>query len=289
MLENGSKECTCPKTKCKRYGNCIECISHHKKSLPRCKRKSKKNKKLKCGIIIVIICVAAIGSIFLINPIRSSIALKFMKPLETQEIIADIYAIKNQFVNVYLVKSGDTYIAFDAGLDNETTKTALDNFGIDVDNISVVFLTHTDYDHVNALSLFSSAKIYMSESNENFLENKKGQSRSEVFLKMNREYNTLKDGESVTIANTQIQCIYTPGHTDGSVSYVVDGKYLFTGDNLNLKNGKVVLYNAVFNMDGAEQKNSIRKLAGIKGIEYVFTMHTGYTADFNTAFSDWIE
>jgi len=40
MLENGLEKCTCPKEKCARYGNCMECIEHHKKSLPRCKRAS---------------------------------------------------------------------------------------------------------------------------------------------------------------------------------------------------------------------------------------------------------
>ena len=41
MLENGLDICTCPKTKCKRHGNCMECVAHHAKSLPRCKRNAK--------------------------------------------------------------------------------------------------------------------------------------------------------------------------------------------------------------------------------------------------------
>ena len=43
MLENGLEKCTCPKTKCKRHGYCKDCIEHHTKSLPRCKRESKKH------------------------------------------------------------------------------------------------------------------------------------------------------------------------------------------------------------------------------------------------------
>ena len=41
MLENGLEKCTCPKTKCKRHGNCVECFKRHTKSLPRCKRVNK--------------------------------------------------------------------------------------------------------------------------------------------------------------------------------------------------------------------------------------------------------
>lgn len=42
MLENGSSECSCRKTKCERYGKCKECLEYHNKSerlpLPYCKR-----------------------------------------------------------------------------------------------------------------------------------------------------------------------------------------------------------------------------------------------------------
>lgn len=42
MLENGSDVCNCKKTKCVRYGNCIECLEYHNNSkslpLPYCKR-----------------------------------------------------------------------------------------------------------------------------------------------------------------------------------------------------------------------------------------------------------
>lgn len=45
MLENGLDKCTCPKTKCIRYGKCKECIEKHKakNNLPRCKREKKTN------------------------------------------------------------------------------------------------------------------------------------------------------------------------------------------------------------------------------------------------------
>ena len=41
MLENGLEKCTCPKTKCKRHGNCVECVKRHTKSSPRCERENK--------------------------------------------------------------------------------------------------------------------------------------------------------------------------------------------------------------------------------------------------------
>ncbi|QOY36553.1 MBL fold metallo-hydrolase [Anaerobacillus isosaccharinicus] len=48
------------------------------------------------------------------------------------------------------------------------------------------------------------------------------------------EYSPLEDGNDVTIGKTKIniQPLYSPGHTIGSTSFVVDEKYLLTGDIL---------------------------------------------------------
>jgi len=247
-----------------------------------------KGKKKKGNVILIAVGVVVVVAAFLlINPIRSLIAISTMSPLKSQEIVTGVYAINNGFVNLYLLQNGNQYIAFDAGNDNEATMRALDDFGIDSDDVSAVFLTHTDADHVAAVSLFTSADVYMAESNQTFLLTDEGQSRSKVFADMNRGYGTLSDGETITVKGAQIQCIYTPGHTDGSACYVVNGIYLFTGDNLNLNNGKVVLFVDVFNMNNDEQSQSIRKLSRLEGIEALFTMHSGYTTDFKTAFSEW--
>ncbi|MFX3632715.1 MAG: MBL fold metallo-hydrolase [Candidatus Pristimantibacillus sp.] len=48
------------------------------------------------------------------------------------------------------------------------------------------------------------------------------------------DYAGLEDGQELTVGNTtiQIQPIYSPGHTIGSTSLLVDNKYLLTGDIL---------------------------------------------------------
>ncbi|WP_400247392.1 MBL fold metallo-hydrolase [Niallia sp. JL1B1071] len=48
------------------------------------------------------------------------------------------------------------------------------------------------------------------------------------------EYNALEGGKVVTIGKTEIDihALYSPGHTIGSTSFVVDGKFLLSGDIL---------------------------------------------------------
>lgn len=46
------------------------------------------------------------------------------------------------------------------------------------------------------------------------------------------DFNELVDGLQVTVGNTSIEAIFSPGHTSGSTSFVVDDTYLLTGDIL---------------------------------------------------------
>ncbi|MGM7701583.1 MBL fold metallo-hydrolase [Pseudalkalibacillus sp. Hm43] len=46
------------------------------------------------------------------------------------------------------------------------------------------------------------------------------------------EYQPLEDGKVIKVGDTEIKPIYTPGHTIGSTSLIVDDEYLLTGDIL---------------------------------------------------------
>ena len=48
------------------------------------------------------------------------------------------------------------------------------------------------------------------------------------------DYTPVEEGNDIKVGNTaiKIQPIYSPGHTIGSTSFIVDGKYLLTGDIL---------------------------------------------------------
>ena len=46
------------------------------------------------------------------------------------------------------------------------------------------------------------------------------------------DYKPLKDGDEFTVGKTTVKAIYSPGHTIGSTSFVIDDQYLLTGDIL---------------------------------------------------------
>ena len=105
--------------------------------------------------------------------------------------------------------------------------------------------------------------------------------------KLNSTYQTLEDQEVIEVGKHLVMGILTPGHTPGSMCYLLDGIYLFSGDNMRLKKGKLVNFNKLFNMDTKKQLQSLKKIKNIPTIKYIFTAHYGFNSDIQTAFADF--
>ena len=121
-----------------------------------------------------------------------------MVPLETQQLNEMIYSIKDSYVNMYIIKTDETYIAVDAGNDEENILREVNKLNINPLKISAVFLTHSDSDHTAALNLFKNAVVYISQEEEIMLNGEKA--RFAVFHnRINRPYILLKDGQEVML------------------------------------------------------------------------------------------
>ena len=87
-------------------------------------------------------------------------------------------------------------------------------------NVKIVHVldTHQHADHVSSaqqLSDLTNAPMYESK-----------------FENWDRQANFLEDGQIISFGNSKLRVMHTPGHTPGSLSYVVDEKCVFTGDIL---------------------------------------------------------
>ena len=234
------------------------------------------------GIIVLILVIVSVGFL-----LKFKSETKGMHPIPTGKIVDNIISVNDSFVNMFLVKDSDQYIAVDAGNSLEAISGELKKLSINPDKVIAVFLTHTDRDHVAALKLFKNARTYISRPEEQMLN---GQKSKFLFFGNHiypKEYSLLEDQQIMNIRNTKIQGILTPGHTSGSMCYIVNDKYLFTGDAIGLKNGKIGMFVKFFNMDSKAAEESIGKITNLRGVEYIFTAHNGYTSDYHNAVKDW--
>lgn len=243
-------------------------------------------KRLGIGIGIVIILVLSFSGWY---SLKMKAIFGEMTPVTTQELVDGVFAIQDTFSNMYLLKNGQNYVAIDAANQIENVKTEMNKLGIDPDEVNAVFLTHTDGDHVGAIKLFKKATVYISAAEEQMIDGRT--SRAAFFMKnrLDSDYRMLKDGEIIEFPNLQVKGALTPGHTPGSMVYIINGKYLFTGDTLSLKDQKAYLSSAFFNMDSVTEGKSIQRLARLTGIEALFTAHYGYATDFKSALASWKE
>jgi hydroxyacylglutathione hydrolase len=241
-------------------------------------------KKISLGIGIVIITIVLF---FIGYTIKAKTIIKQMTPAKTEVVLESIVSIQDLFVNVFLIKDGDNYIAIDAGNNLNTILEELTKLGINPDQIKAVLLTHTDGDHVASLPIFKNAKVYLSRSEEQLLNGKKSRFLFFGNSIAAKEYSLIDDQQVFNIGNIKIKGILTPGHTPGSMCYQVNDKYLFTGDLISLKEGKIEKFPKFFNVDTETAVKSIGLITNLTEVEYIFTAHYGYTNDYRKAVKDW--
>ena len=209
-------------------------------------------------------------------------------PGDTCRINDNLHIIRDGHVNFYSYAKGGDMVCVDAGFGSPTMKSELDKLGLNPSSISHLFFTHSDRDHVGGLKLFPNAKVYISSEEEQMINGEKKR-----FLIMNNRlgtdrYTLLADGEVVEVGDITVKAVATPGHTPGSMSYLIDGSVLCTGDTLVLRDGEVKPTMRLLNMDTQRELESIRKLAKIGGVKVLCTAHSGYTTDYVKAMRGWM-
>ena len=201
--------------------------------------------------------------------------------LPTKLITDGVYSINDGFVNMYLIGKKGKYIAVDAGNNIQNIERGIKKLNIDIKNVEAVFLTHADSDHVASLKIFKKAKVYISKEEEQMM-------KGIIYRKYSRNiecnYEVLNDGEAINIEDFKINCILTPGHTPGTMCYLIDDIYLFTGDTISLKNGRAETFIKIYNMDTEMQKDSIKKLIKFPLAKYVITAHHGFSDNYKKCF-----
>ena len=167
---------------------------------------------------------------------------QIFKPLNTGRIDDHVACVREWVANIFFYTKDNVTIMIDAGYNYERLKEKMGWLDIDPDSIHHILITHQDTDHVGALEpdseqLFKDATVYLSEIENKYIT---GEKRRKVIhglyklpmVKMNNERRLLKDGQVLDIEGIKVECILVPGHTWGHMVYLVDDKYLFTGDTI---------------------------------------------------------
>lgn len=177
-------------------------------------------------------------------------------------------------VNTYfLVNDKNQAVVIDGGENYKKVKQVEKEYGF---KIEALLLTHAHFDHAgNAKKLQDDgAKVYISELDAPKLLNEQNLSGDfgRAFDYLTADY-TFKDGDVINVCDFEIKVIATPGHTDGSVCFLI-GNMLFTGDTLFLES----VGRTDFITGNREQLvSSVKKLFDLEGDYTVYPGHEDFT------------
>ncbi len=157
-----------------------------------------------------------------------------------QEFFPNIFAFisGNGGSNCFLLKGKKEIALIDSStLDNMGTLiSCFEAIGIKPEEVTLIIHTHGHADHFGCDALFSNAKIAMYENdaksinagNEDFacLQFFPGTELPKISF-------SLKDKQELDLGGMQLEVIYCPGHTNGSICLLLEpNKVLFSGDCL---------------------------------------------------------
>jgi len=221
------------------------------------------------------------------------------KPLNTGSIDDNVKCVREYIANIYFYTKNGTTIMIDAGYNYPRLEEKMQWLDIDPKNIKHILLTHQDTDHVGAVEkdsrgLFRNATVYLSETENLYLTGKRKRKVYWGFYKLPQVYIDnkkvlLTHGQVFYIDDIKIQSILVPGHTWGHMVYLIDDRYLFTGDTLWFgSNGGYSFINALAEDNNLARRSLIRlkKILIKKKIRpLIITGHTGWTDNFEFAFA----
>jgi hydroxyacylglutathione hydrolase len=134
-----------------------------------------------------------------------------------------------------------------------------------------ILLTHCHNDHVNLVEKLVekfNVQVYISKEESLFYEYKA------------QNLNLLEDNDVVIVGNTRIKCILTPGHTYGSMCFLVEDEEIFTGDTLFIEGcGRCDL----FGSSAEKMFNSIDKIK--KTVNQRARVYPGHSYGFDRGIS----
>lgn len=152
----------------------------------------------------------------------------YIKPFR---IIGNLYFAGSHHASTHIIDTGEGLIMIDSGYP-QTLYLVLANMadlGLDFRNIKYIVHSHGHYDHLGAtkaLTELTGAKTFLGKDDLHYADGTLDltwakESGCEYCESFTPDV-LLSDGDEISLGNTTIKCLSTPGHTPGTMSFFFD-------------------------------------------------------------------
>lgn len=142
---------------------------------------------------------------------RKTFANHYEGEMEPFRIISNVYFVGTFPASSHLIDTGDGLILIDTGYADtlHLLVNSIYKLGFSPYDVKYIIHTHWHWDHTEATAAFvhmTGAKTFIGEKDE------------ENVKKYFTPDELLKDGDVISLGNTKIEVVETPGHTKGTIS-----------------------------------------------------------------------
>ena len=151
------------------------------------------------------------------------------RPFPGHRVIGNLYAVGSYDLGVFLITSPEGHILINTGLENSTPliRKNIESVGFRLEDVKILLTMQSHWDHTAALAEIkeiAGAEMWATADDARVLEDGGfsdphfGGKESFKPVKVDR---IVADGEVIELGGTRLTVVETPGHTEGSSSYVM--------------------------------------------------------------------
>jgi hydroxyacylglutathione hydrolase len=238
---------------------------------------------------VLLLALAAVVGVTMAR-VRSQMPVATGVRLDADPVAVGVLAAPSY---AWIVKTASGALLIDAGGDPKAEEilTELRLQGIAPEAVHTVLLTHAHEDHWGGAAVFPKAKVVVGPGDAAVMRGERHaipravQGLMHVMVAprppMPGALSELRGDEALDLDGVKVQAVSVPGHTQGSMAYLV-GDVLFTGDSLMARpDGSLDLGPRLFCEDAEQNRRSLEKLKGLS-FSRIADGHAGLTVDAKT-------
>jgi metallo-beta-lactamase class B len=153
-----------------------------------------------------------------------------LTPVEPVNLFDNLCFVGTKSVGAFVIDTGDGLIMIDSGWGDKDCARFVDDMrqlGFDPLTIKIILISHEHLDHYGGIpylkkNVCPDAKVALSATGWYYLQERVKDAKLGTLYRGAPESIDilLKDGQEITLGNTTIRIVYTPGHAPGCVSFI---------------------------------------------------------------------